>query len=65
MIHGERHVRGGRDQIGHEDGRLPARLDQHDLVMHRVPARPAHANAGRDFPVVLDQRSTPASRSGT
>ena len=55
----ERYMGDGRDQIGHERCGLPARLDQQHLVMPRVPARPAHADARRDFPVLLDQRQHP------
>src|SRR5436190_20689840 len=52
--HDPRHVdvRGGREQIRGEHGRLPGRLDVDDLVEPRVAAGPLHANARRDGLVV-------------
>ncbi len=52
MIHGIVDVRGGRDQVGGEHRGPSARLDEHDLVMHGVPAGAHHAHARHHFAVI-------------
>src|SRR5918993_1334900 len=60
----QRHVGNGRDEIGHEHGGLRARFDQQQLMMLRMSARAAHANARRDFSVLLDERQHPGQAEG-
>ena len=55
MIHASGSVRRRRHQVGDERRRLPARLDDDHLVMHRVAAGPPHPDARHDRLVVVHE----------
>ena len=60
----QRHVRGRRDQIRHEDGRLSARLDPHELMMRSVAASADRSHARHDLRIVVHERELARCRDG-